>query len=139
MNSALYTALYSRLSGGTALTSLIGGTASPRIYKDMAPEGTTLPYVVFSWAGGGYEPTSPHVDGNGVIRVRAFSSTSASSAGSIAAAVFTLLDRLPLTITGWNNSWIAGESPHIELFELDESGLVIWSSGDDYRVRIDKS
>lgn len=44
--------IYSTLKSGTALCSLIGGTANPRIYADVAPESVTKPYVVFQnvWA-----------------------------------------------------------------------------------------
>ena len=139
MNNACWTALYSRLAGGTALTSQVGGTASPRIYHDVAPEKDTLPYVIFSWAGGGMTPTSPHVDGDGVIYVRAYSSVDDSEAGRIRDAVFGLLDRQPLTVTGWSNYWLACEAPNIEFEQPDASGKSIWSSGDHYRLKIDKS
>ena len=139
MNNAIYTALYGRLSAGTALTSLIGGTTNPRIYHDMAKEGTPFPYVLFSWAAGGLTPTSPHVDGNGILYIRAFSKVDDSEAGRIRNAVFDLLDRQPLTVTGWSNSWLAAESPHIELPQTDPSGKIIWSNGDHYRIIIDKS
>ena len=48
--NALNTALYTKLSGGTALTGALGGTC---IYHGVAPEGAALPYVVWSYAAGG--------------------------------------------------------------------------------------
>ncbi len=39
--------LRSTLAAGTALTSLIGGTASPRIYAGLAPQGASLPFVLY--------------------------------------------------------------------------------------------
>lgn len=139
MNNNVWAALYSRLAGGTALTLQIGGTAAPRIYHGQAPEASPLPYLIFSWAGGGLTPTTPHTDGEGPIYLRAYSSVSAKEAGNISAAAFALLDRQPLTITGWNNSWLACESPHIEFPSTDESGQTIWTCGDHYRIKIDKT
>lgn len=136
MNAAVYTALYSRLQG-TALTALLAGTTS--IYNAQAPEGAALPYVVFSQAGGGWVQDTQHTDANDVLYIRGYSETSMASAGSISSQIFTLLNRAPLTITGWSNSWLQGEAPHIEYAEPDESGKVIYSAGDHYRLRIDKT
>jgi hypothetical protein len=36
--------LYTTLSGGTVLSAIVG----TRIYEDVAPQGTALPYVVYS-------------------------------------------------------------------------------------------
>jgi Protein of unknown function (DUF3168) len=139
INNAIWTALYSRLAGGTALTSLLsGGSAS--IYDDTeVPDGAELPYVVFSWAGGGLIPTSPHVAGNGVVYVRAYTGSGAKAAGVIRDQIFSLLDRQPLTVTGWANPWLAAEMPHIEIVETDESGERTWCNGDHYRLYFSKS
>ena len=135
MVNAFWTALYGRLSGGTALTSLLGGTA---IYHAQAPDGKALPYVVFSWQGGGYGHTSPHVDAEGVVYIRGYSKVSEAAAGAISEAVFGLLDRKPLTITGWNNAQLMAESPHIQFAETDASGVTVYSSGDEYRIEINQ-
>jgi hypothetical protein len=136
MINAFWTALYGRLSGGTALTTLLGGTA---IYHAQAPEGKALPYVVFSWQGGGYGHSSRHVDADGVVYIRAYSRVSEAQAGAISEAVFNLIDRQPLTVTGWNNAQLMAESPHIQFAETDESGLTTYSCGEEYRVLIDKN
>lgn len=39
--------IYSRLSNNVALAGLIGGV-SPRIYVDVAPEGTLFPYILIT-------------------------------------------------------------------------------------------
>jgi hypothetical protein len=136
MVNAFWTALYSRLAGGTALTALLGGTY---IYHGQALDGKVPPYVVYSIQGGGYTPTSRHVDANAVIYVRGYSSVSALAAGSISEAVGTLLDRLPLTVTGWTNAELQAEAPHIQFSMTDESGKITWTSGDQYRVLLDKN
>jgi len=136
MINAFWTALYSRLAGGTALTALLGGTY---IYHGQAPDGQTPPYAVYSIQGGGYTPTSRHVDANAVIYVRGYSDVSALAAGSISEAIFTLLDRLPLTVTGWTNAELIAEAPHIQFSDVDESKKITWTSGDVYRILLDRN
>mgnify|MGYP001454405751 CR=1 FL=1 len=139
MINAFWTALYGRLAGGTALTSLIGGTATPRIYHNQAPDGATLPYVVYNWQGGGYQHTTPSVDVDGVLTVQAYSRVGQVQAGTISSAVFDLLDRLPLTVTGWANIGFFAESPHLQANYTDPSGLTTYSCGEMYRVYLDRS
>lgn len=39
--------IYGRLAGDSTLANLVGGTASPRIYADIAPDGAATPFIVF--------------------------------------------------------------------------------------------
>lgn len=39
--------IYSRLAGDATLANLVGGTASPRIYSDVAPSDAATPYIVY--------------------------------------------------------------------------------------------
>jgi hypothetical protein len=136
-----YTALYSRLTAGTAANaflSAMGGTASPRVYHGQAPDGAVLPYYIFSWQGGGYQHDTPSVDVNGVVYGRAYSRVSQVQAGSICEAAFALLDRNPLTVTGWANIGLFAESPHLQFAETDPSGVTTYSSGDEFRVYLDR-
>jgi hypothetical protein len=41
------TFIYQRLAADGTLAALIGGTAAPRIYADMAPQGAAYPCVIF--------------------------------------------------------------------------------------------
>lgn len=137
-----WSALYTRLTVGTAANAFltdIGGTAAPRVYHNQAPDGATLPYVIFNWQGGGYQYDSPSIDVNGVLTVMAYSRTGQLQAGSISEAAFALLDRNPLTVSGWTNVGLFGEAPHLSFNGPDESGLTVYSSGDTYRVMLDKS
>lgn len=139
MVNAFWTALCSRLAGGTALTQHIGGTAVPRIYHNQAPDGASLPYVIYNWQGGGFQHETPSVDVDGVLTIQAYSSTTQLHAGTISAAVFDLLDRQPLTISGWANVALFAEAPHLQNNYTDESGVTTYSSGDIYRVLLDRS
>jgi hypothetical protein len=44
--SLMDTAVFSKLSGSTALVTALGGTA---VYKNQAPDNQPLPYVIWNW------------------------------------------------------------------------------------------
>lgn len=127
-------AIFSRLSTGTALTSLLAGTAS--IYKGQAPEAATYPYVVFSAAGGGPDNDSPSDMRTEVYFVRGYATSSAYTASLIDEQVSALLHRNPLTVTGYTNFYVAREGEQ-ELIETLPNGAPCWMSGAMYRIRID--
>jgi hypothetical protein len=134
--NALNTAIYSRLSGATALTSLLSGTTA--IYSNQAPESATYPYVVFSLQSGVDENMTPHRTKNELIFARAYSGNSALQAGSIDAQIDTALHLVPLTVSGWTNFWMVREQD-LELVENPPTGGQIFMSGGLYRVRIEKT
>lgn len=129
--NALNTGIYSKLSGGTALTTALGGTA---IYHGVAPEGKALPYVVWSYVAGGHENMTPNESVNAVVYVRAYAA-SAKQAATLDGYVAEILETT-LTVSGWNNYWLAREES-IVLPDIDDAGKSVWSCGAYYRVRLD--
>jgi hypothetical protein len=134
--NALNSALYSRLQTTSGITSLLSGTTA--IYNQQAPEGAILPYVVFSTPSEIDENMTQNRTKNNVVYIRAYSGSSAAQAGSIDAAIDTALHLIPLTVSGWTNFWMVREQG-IELVETQPSGKIIYSSGANYRCRLDKS
>lgn len=130
MNEIL-TGIYSKLSGGTALVSALGGTA---IYHMQAPEGAALPYVVYSHAGGGDENLTPSRLINVVYNVRAYADD-AKEAWTVMGLVDSLLHGGTVTVTGYTNFWCAREN----FWELtDNTGAeTIYAAGAYYRIRLD--
>lgn len=135
MNNALETALYGRLAGGTALTSLLAGTAS--IYNSLAPPGSAHDFVVFSHQGGGDENLTPRRMRNVVYLVKAVSTAGMAKAGQIDAAADALLHNQELSVSGWANFWLAREGD-VRYSELTEDGKRYFHSGGLYRVRTDQ-
>jgi hypothetical protein len=129
--NALNAAIDTRLTGGTALTTALGGTA---IYHGFASENKALPFVVWSYSGGGAENMTPNTSVNEVVYIRAYAQT-AKQAGQLDGLVASLMST-DLTVTGWNNFWLAREE-EIYLPETDEAGKTTWSCGAYYRVRLD--
>jgi hypothetical protein len=134
--NALNTAIYGTLSSGTALTALLAGTTS--IYNLQAPDNATLPYVVFSFVGGGADNLTPKERENLLIFVRAYSGSSAAQAGSINAQIRNLLHKKTLSVSGYSNFWCQKET-HLENIDNLPSGEKVWMEGDQYRVRLEQT
>jgi hypothetical protein len=130
--NVLETALYSRLSGGTALTGALGGTA---IYNTVVPVNATFPACVFQLQGGGDENITPKRSKSLLYTVKAVSATSAKAAGVIDAEIDTLLHGKPITVTGYTNFWLFRESD-ISYAEPNGAGGYYWHVGGVYRIRL---
>jgi hypothetical protein len=132
--NVLNTAIYSKLSA-TALTSLLaGGTASPSVYFEQAPDNSPLPYVVFLYPSELDENLTPHRMKDIVLRVYGVAAAPAQ-AGTIDAAIDGLLHGATLTVTGWTNIWLRRENGY-QLISTSESGIRYYTSGADYRVEL---
>ena len=125
-------AIYSQLSGGTALIAALGGTA---IYHLHAPEGAALPYVVFGWQGGGDLNIDPNETNESVQFVRVYAATDAQ-AGTIDGLIRARLHRQAITVTGYNTvyCWREGDYETVET----TAGSAIYTQGGFYRIRITK-
>lgn len=123
--------LFTTLTGGTALTALLAGTAS--VYDTQAPDNATLPYVVFSHQGGGPENVDANSLEQNIWYVRAYSATSSKTATEIFAQADALINRINISVSGFNTFWCAREE-NIKLVETTPSGR-IWSAGGLYRIR----
>ena len=129
----LENAIYASLSGGTALTALIGGTASPRIYSLQAPSGAALPYVIFFMVDGRIPNASPRQDADYLYQVEGWGETRAS-AEAISKAIFDVLDRDSLTVAGWSNfdSKCRGVINTVEM----DNGRQYWRHGGEYQFKL---
>jgi hypothetical protein len=130
--NALRDAIYTQLASGTALTTALGGTA---IYHLHAPEGAALPYVVFSWQGGGDLNIDPNETSETVQFIRAYAASDAA-AGTIDGLVRARLHRQSVTVTGYNTvyCWREGDYETVET----TAGTAIYTHGGFYRIRITK-
>lgn len=132
--NALDSAVYTRLAGGTVLTTFLGGTA---IYTMLAPNNVKR-FVEFGIQGGGDEHITPVRRKNQVVRVKAVSNVSKADAGSADAYAESLLLNAPLTVSGWNDTFWLTRETDFETVEVDEAGQRFWSVGGMYRLRYDK-
>lgn len=128
---AMGTAIYGKLSGGTALTTALGGTT---IYSEQAPDGASLPYVVFSHQGGGPENITHGGLRNDIWFVRAYAASRAQ-ANALDGLMEDLLSGKTLTVTGFTNFCTFREQD-LQMVENPPSGARVYMAGAMYRVRL---
>lgn len=139
IQNVLNTALYSKLSG-TALTSLLsGGTASPSVFFEQAPDNMTLPYVVWSLPSEYDNNMIPHRMKDIIVRAYGVAAAPAQ-AGTIDAAIDGLLHGGTLTLgtaSGYTQLRLQRENGY-QLITTSEAGVRYYTTGADYRVNITK-
>jgi hypothetical protein len=126
-------AMYAKLTGGTALTALLASTTS--VYRNQGPEGAARPFVVFSQYAGGPININPSDLREVVYFVRAYAAT-AAAAGSIDAAASTLLHNGTLSVSGYTCVNVAREMD-FELVENPSDGEQSFMVGGTYRISLD--
>lgn len=127
---AMGTAIYTVLTGGSALVAELGGSL---IYNGYAPDGQSRPYIIFNHQGGGPE-NNPAGMRNNVWVIRAYADTLAKAA-AIDKQIDTLLDGNNFSVTGFTNFWTVRESD-IALVETPPDGGRIHVAGGIYRIRV---
>ena len=134
--NALGSAVYSKLSGGTALTALLsGGTAS--VYNNEPPFEAAYDYVVFNVQTGSEGNDTAHRVKDITLQVRAYA-TNLARAGSIDAQCDTLLHRQALSVSGWSEIFTPQRTQDIEMIEYDEANRPLYSRGGLYDLKIEK-
>jgi hypothetical protein len=131
VHNALNTALFSKLAGGTALISALGGTA---IYYAQAPDGAALPFLIFSNQAGGPTNDTPLDTRDQIVFVRAYAAAPLQ-AGSIDALASALLHRNSISVSGYTNYWTSRET-ELSTVENPPDGQRTYMAGALYRVRL---
>lgn len=129
-------AIYSTLTGSTALTGLLAGTAS--VYYMQAPQGAALPYVIVNRQAGVPKRTlgGGRAWDEGVYLVKAVTDEpSALKANRIAQQVDTLLDRQDLTIAG-TASLMCHRETDVSYPENTQDGRRLNHVGATYRIGV---
>jgi hypothetical protein len=131
--NVLNAALYSTLTGGTALTALLASGSA--VYYQQAPDNATLPFVVFSHQAGGPDNITAHNMRNQLVYVRGYASTPAT-AGSIDAQISNLIHKHALSVSGYTNFWTVRETDVYPPPEQLPNNERVYSAGAVYRVRL---
>jgi hypothetical protein len=140
--SALNTAIFSRLAGGTALMPLLGGTVGWIDTKKVicfqnAPDNQPLPYVIWDYTARTDENETSHRTQNAVTFIRCYASTPVQ-ASAIDAEIEILMHDKPLTITGvTSNFWLRREQAVDPPPETDATGRRTYTCGAEYRIRFE--
>ncbi len=132
--NVLAAGIYGCLSGNTALGSLLSGSAS--VYRGQAVQDAALPYVVFSFQGGGPENIERGDLRNLLVMIRGYA-TGQAQAGSVDAAIERAMLAGTLAVAGYSVVWCARESD-LSMVENTPTGAV-FSEGATYRIRLSGS
>jgi hypothetical protein len=126
-------ALYSRLTGGTALMALVSSVWQEVVAPDSAGNPPAAPYVLFRMV-------TPGTDNDfvgGQVEVLDYDVIAVDNArypdrgGSALAEIHALLHHRPLTVTGYSNTGIWRTAT----FRVqDDDGY--WNVGATYRIRL---
>lgn len=128
-------ALYSKLSGTSAITDLLAN--STYIFPIVAPDNIDFSYIVYSLHSGAHPNQTPVETKNNIYFIRAYSNESAKTAGEIDKQIDIVLHKKPLTVAGWDNFWIARDTD-LENFESAQDGTKVYMRGGLYRIRLAK-
>jgi hypothetical protein len=128
-------ALYQKIAGGTAITALVGGTASPRIYNLQAPQSATLPYIVFYHNAGGFDNETLRGEYTFNYRVEAVGSNR-QSCYNVVNACINHLHNNDVPITGYDNFQTIVEQ--VNSFIDNSDGVEYWRKVFDIRIRYTK-
>jgi len=131
--TAINTAIFQRLAGGTALVNSLGGTA---LYFQNAPDNRALPYVIWDIASRQDENETRNRTQNILAYIRAYASTPIQAA-QIDENIDALMHDNPLTITGVTSNFWCMREDSFDLVETDQSTRRIYSAGAQYRLLID--
>lgn len=135
--TAIPGALFTRLTGGTALTALLAnGTSS--VFGPGVPNGADFPYVTFKKMGGAPDNTTPSDMRSYLYSVVGFSEVSQSEANQIDNCVDDLLNGYGLPLEDYTTIWMVRETELPEIVEHPDDNKMIFRSGALYRITIDR-
>jgi len=131
--NALKAAIYTKLTGASALTDLLASATS--VYDRQAPRGSTMPYVIFGVQGGGDENITQVRYKSWAYSLKAVSDVSLKTAGAIDAQIDALMHGGTLTVASWTNFQCVREAD-FDYVETMPEGRNIWHVGGVYRIRL---
>ena len=131
MIDAVNKAIYTKLSGYSALTSQLGSVTA--VYFAQAPLGAALPYIVYSIASGGEDNDTPLDAGDISYTVKGVAKT-ALSAGAIADSIRDALHEQSLTI---DSPWTVYRCQHeaVIMYPENVERDQYWHAGGNYRIK----
>lgn len=125
-------AIYVKLNGASGVTTLLSSATA--IYARQAPVGATMPYIVYTYAGGGEDNITPTPSGDMLWYIKAVAQDQTTSE-AIAAAMRTALHEQDLTL---ENGWTAYRCQAMDIIDMVENvdKVQYYHIGNAYRIRV---
>lgn len=124
--------LFAKLAANANLTALV----STRIYEDVAPAKTPVPFVRFVQVSGGDDNLAPRRNVDFIFQVECYGTTRAQARDG-AGYIDEALLNAELTVTGWSN-WRTLALDRVRLTEMFE-GQQVYRRGARYQISADKN
>jgi hypothetical protein len=131
--NALWAALFNRLTGATAITSLLAGTAA--VYDTQVPPKAVYPLLVYQQQAGDAETVDPRTRHEKYVTVKAITTDSFKGAEAVDAAVSAQLDAIPLSVSGHTVIW-QRRTADVRYVEVDPAGRNYYHVGGTYYIRL---
>lgn len=132
IQNALGSAVYSQLSSGTALTTLLTSGTAGIYFKNVPKNNQDADFVIFDFPSDLDLNLSPGREKNELILVKGVSKNNPAKAGTIDANIDALLHDQTLSVSGWVNIWTRRESG--VSFHEDDAGDRFYHSGAYFRI-----
>ncbi len=130
MNNPIFQGIHTALAGNVNITNALGGTA---IYRLIAPEQQSIPYIITWNAGGGEDNETPKDSVDLLLGVKIVTK-SQTQAGTIMSEIRDSLHRKDLTFGGnWKTLKVNEERPFMDVINAEGSNFI--HAGATYRVR----
>jgi len=125
--------IYSKLAADSSLVAAVGlHETKLKAFASQAPQGVTLPYILFAAAGGGEENVTPRRSLEEPWMIYAVAETRAQAA-AIDALIDGALTNQALTLTGWH-TWKLNRETRFAPPVENISGKQVWRRGAYYRI-----
>jgi hypothetical protein len=128
----VFASLYATLTASTAVTSLLAKTTA--VYDTQAPQSATYPMLIMQQQAWAIETTDANEREDAYITIKAIATGSFGQAGTIDAAVRTLLNNGSASISGHTTLWQKA-TEQIRYVETDSAGRNFYHVGHVYRLR----
>ena len=128
----VFQSLYTTLTASTAVTSLLSGTTA--VYDTQAPQSAIYPLLIMQQQAWSIETTDANEREDAYITIKAIGTSTFGQAGTVDAAVRTLLNDGSASISGHTTLWQKA-TEQIRYVETDAAGRNFYHVGHVYRLR----
>ena len=128
----VFQSLYGTLTASTAITSLLSSTSA--VYDTQAPPSAKYPLLIMQQQGWSIETLDANEREDAYITIKAIGTQSFGNAGTIDAAVRTLINDGSASISGHVTLWQKA-TEQIRYVETDPAGRNFYHVGHVYRLR----
>lgn len=132
-------AIYSRITAGTVVMSMLADTEPVSVYSWQAPNDALYPFVVFNDMSDTELNDTSHEVHDIIYQIRGFTKQSMKAAKNIDYQLRRLFDGYSLSVTGYTLLDPIDRIGSVRFVENQVSTEKVYSAGGLYRIRLQKN